>query len=158
MSASDSRSPPVLRDAVPDDFARLAAIDRQSNYSSWTETAFAASFANAQILLISCHPSEADGFVVFRVHADESEILNIAVSVEARGRGLGARLLDAALLRAGAMGASACFLEVRESNLAAIALYRSRGFEAIARRSRYYRATHGREDAIVMRRDTGGSE
>ena len=158
MTDSASCSSAGLRDAVPGDFARLAAIDSQSNFSAWTEAAFAASFANAQILLIGCPPIDVAGFVVLGVHAGESEILNIAISVESRGRGLGGRLLDAALARADAMGASACFLDVRESNLPAIALYRSRGFECIARRKRYYRAANGHEDALVMRRESGGVE
>ena len=42
------------------------------------------------------------------------------------------------------------FLEVRPSNPGAIALYHDEGFNEIGRRPRYYPATQGREDAIVM--------
>jgi ribosomal-protein-alanine N-acetyltransferase len=47
------------------------------------------------------------------------------------------------------------FLEVRESNAAARALYAARGFEPIARRARYYRKPV--EDAIVLRLEMSSS-
>jgi len=65
------------------------------------------------------------------------------------------RLLDDAV----GVGAEQCFLEVRESNHAAIALYLREGFAPVARRAGYYPAPHGaagREDALVMRRRLGG--
>ena len=50
-------------------------------------------------------------------------------------------------------GAGEAFLEVRPSNLAAIRLYQSMGFEQIGIRRGYYQAPDGREDAIVLRRE-----
>jgi ribosomal-protein-alanine N-acetyltransferase len=64
------------------------------------------------------------------------------------------RLLDDAV----GVGAEQCFLEVRESNHAAIALYLREGFAPVARRAGYYPApggAGGREDALVMRRRLG---
>ena len=80
---------------------------------------------------------------------DEAEVLNLAVSPSCRGLGVGGMLLDAALSEAAAAGATSVFLEVRESNVAARALYASRGFTEISRRSRYYRKPV--EDALVLR-------
>jgi ribosomal-protein-alanine N-acetyltransferase len=59
-------------------------------------------------------------------------------------------MLDAVLIELGSRGVRTAFLEVRESNLAARALYGSRGFTEIGRRHRYYRRPV--EDALVMRR------
>jgi ribosomal-protein-alanine N-acetyltransferase len=43
------------------------------------------------------------------------------------------------------------FLEVRPSNTTAKRLYQSLGFEQVGVRRGYYQATHGREDAAVLR-------
>ncbi len=86
------------------------------------------------------------GFVVLRRTApDELEILNLAVAPNARRQGVG-RVLVAEALRD---IRGRCFLEVRESNTAAIALYRSVGFGELAVRPEYY--DDPVEAAIVLR-------
>lgn len=83
-----------------------------------------------------------------RSAADEVEILNIAVAPQWRRAGLGSRLLKHALEEARAEGAQRVFLEVRESNRAAIALYMRHGFQAAGRRENYYAAPA--EAALVL--------
>lgn len=90
------------------------------------------------------------GYAVVFVAADEAELANIAVIDEARGRGLGRRLLEAALDNAAAAGARAIYLEVRASNAPAQRLYEQTGFVRIGERRGYYRDPD--EDAWVMRR------
>ena len=90
------------------------------------------------------------GYVVSWYVMDEAEIANLAVSDDVRGAGIGARLLDHALEIARERRSQVVFLEVRESNAAARALYASRGFEVAGRRSKYYRKPV--EDALVLRR------
>jgi len=87
------------------------------------------------------------GFAVFWVVADEIHVLNVAVHPEHRRRGVGRALLDAmrGLTEEGA--SRVALLEVRVSNEAAIALYRSAGFERDGVRSRYY---DDGEDAQLM--------
>lgn len=89
------------------------------------------------------------GYVVAWCVVDEAEIANIAVAPEARGLGVGAALLDAAVGDARTLGATTMFLEVREGNSAARRLYASRGFTEIGRRRGYYRKPL--EDALVLR-------
>ena len=86
------------------------------------------------------------GFVVLRqTGPGEYEVLNLAVAPDSRRRGLGAALMRAAVgSRAGEY-----FLEVRESNQAAQALYRKLGFREAGRRPQYYSGPA--EAAIVMR-------
>lgn len=91
---------------------------------------------------------ELAGFLVTRSAADEVEILNIAVAPQWRRAGLGSRLLKHALEVARAAGAQRVFLEVRESNRAAIALYTRLGFQAAGRRENYYAAPA--EAALVL--------
>jgi ribosomal-protein-alanine N-acetyltransferase len=90
------------------------------------------------------------GYVVAWFVVDEAEIANLAVSDQARRAGIGARLLDHAVGAAEQRQCRVVFLEVRESNAAARALYASRGFEVAGRRSKYYRKPV--EDALVLRR------
>ena len=88
---------------------------------------------------------EVAGFLVSRETAPrEREILNLAVAPSARRRGIGKKLLEDEIARF----RGRWFLEVRESNLAAINLYGSIGFEAAGKRPDYYRDPP--EAAIVM--------
>lgn len=88
-----------------------------------------------------------DGFVLARAAAGEAEILTLAVTPAARGRGLGRRLLQAAIKKAHEMGAGAMFLEVGVDNPAALALYAGLGFTKAGSRKGYYRGV----DALVLR-------
>jgi ribosomal-protein-alanine N-acetyltransferase len=82
---------------------------------------------------------------------DEMHLLNLAVAPEYEHRGHARRMLDALVERCRALGAQALWLEVRESNARAQALYRRYGFVAVGRRRGYYPAAHGRrEDAVLM--------
>ena len=76
--------------------------------------------------------------------------MNLAIVPESRRRGLGSFLLRLAMDLAARRGAREAFLEVREGNLAARALYRSAGFTEAGRRSGYY--TRPSEDALLLRR------
>jgi [ribosomal protein S18]-alanine N-acetyltransferase len=89
------------------------------------------------------------GFLAARNVTNEWEIENIVVSNHRQRQGLGTRLLREFLSYAKRKGAEAIFLEVRESNLAARALYRSLNFAPMGSRKRYYR--NPEEDAIVYR-------
>ena len=79
---------------------------------------------------------------------DEADLANIAVLPFERGRGLGGLLLDEMLEISRDNGVFQIFLEVRETNEAAIGLYLSRGFEKIGNRQRYYK--NPTEDAVIM--------
>lgn len=83
------------------------------------------------------------GFALARSAADECELLSLAVADDARGRGIGRRLLEAALAVAAQAGARVMFLEVAETNEVALALYRSAGFEKVGRRPNYYELKGG---------------
>ena len=89
------------------------------------------------------------GYVVTWLVADEAELANLAVAPDRRRQGIGRYLLDAAMVEAVAGGAASLYLEVRESNVAARALYGARGFVAVGRRPSYYR--NPAEDALLLR-------
>jgi ribosomal-protein-alanine acetyltransferase len=89
------------------------------------------------------------------MHApDASHLLNFGVEPSRQRQGLGSRLLNRLLGALRAQRVDAVVLEVRPSNLGALALYERAGFERIGVRRGYYPAAdRQREDAIVMRRD-----
>ena len=92
--------------------------------------------------------------ILCRVVADEAEILTVAVDPDARGQGVGAALLRAALQRAQAAGAGVVFLEVAADNAPAAALYARAGFLPTGVRKGYYdRGAAGQVDGLAMRLD-----
>jgi [ribosomal protein S18]-alanine N-acetyltransferase len=90
------------------------------------------------------------GFVLLRAIAGEAEIISIGVRPEARRRGIGRRLLAAALAAATAAGAENLFLEVATDNWQALGLYLSHDFTEVGRRPNYYQRNGGGIMALVL--------
>ncbi|MBJ3777232.1 ribosomal protein S18-alanine N-acetyltransferase [Acuticoccus mangrovi] len=93
------------------------------------------------------------GFITVRRAADEGEVLTMAVHPRNRRSGIGRLLLEAALRHLYAERVGAVFLEVDPSNDAALALYRSVGFETVGERPDYYAngSATTRQKALTMR-------
>ncbi|MFP4150133.1 MAG: ribosomal protein S18-alanine N-acetyltransferase, partial [Nitriliruptoraceae bacterium] len=96
------------------------------------------------------------GAALGQVLVDEGHVLDLAVAPAVRGHGLGRRLLTALLDELAARGAVAHTLEVRPSNLAALALYRGSGFVVEGRRRRYY--PDGEDALLLWRRGEEGGD
>ena len=111
--------------------------------TSWVRLAYDARYGPA-----------AAGFSLCRRAGLEAELLLIGVRPSCRGRGSGAALLATAKSDAREYGTETLFLEVRDGNTAAMALYRSAGFGVIGRRRDYYRGINSMKfDAITLRCD-----
>lgn len=142
-----------FRSATRADVPTIVEIERTSFGDPWTELTFRdlLGLRHAIFLVATEGPGQSVcAYIIAAVVAGEAEVLNLAVAHDARGRGLGGRLLDAGLGIVRELGAREVFLEVRESNAAALALYSSRGFTPLTRRAKYYR--NPVEDALVLRR------
>jgi ribosomal-protein-alanine N-acetyltransferase len=83
------------------------------------------------------------GFLLCRAVAGEAELLTIAVSPAAQGRGIGAHLMDQFLDAARGRHSEQAFLEVAANNPAAIHLYLKKGFIQTGQRPAYYRQPDG---------------
>jgi ribosomal-protein-alanine N-acetyltransferase len=143
----------LLRPAVEADLNAVVEIERTSFADPWTEESFARLLGGhpAIFQVIEFPPDfRVAGYVIAFSVGEDAELLNVAVESKYRGRGLAGQMLDAVLIELGGRGVRTAFLEVRESNSAARALYGSRGFTEIGRRRNYYRRPV--EDALVMRR------
>lgn len=88
------------------------------------------------------------GFCGMWIVLDESQITNVAVMPEGRGKGIGENLMREAMRIAREKGCVVMSLEVRVSNDVAQNLYRKLGFQAGGIRKGYY--TDNQEDALVM--------
>lgn len=122
---------------------------------AWTRSQCAGILPMSGVSLILARDNDDErplGFSLFRTLAGEAELLLLAVAPDRQRRGIGRLLLDQFLERALAAGASRVHLEVREGN-PAIEMYRRAGFEAVGRRSNYYRGHDGRQfDAVTFAR------
>ena len=145
-----------LRPATAADTAPVAAIERSVFSDPWSAESIAETIGMPWIFtwVAEDQGGVVVGYVFCREVAGESELLNIAVAPAARRSGVGGELLSSALAWAEARGARETFLEVRESNGGAIALYERAGFRAVGRRPGYYQAPA--EDAILYRRPVPG--
>jgi ribosomal-protein-alanine acetyltransferase len=96
---------------------------------------------------------EITGFLVGRVVADEAEVFTFAIAPRYRRQGHGSALVSAAIEGLRSRGVKNLFLEVRESNLRAIAFYERLGFSKIGYRKVYYRFPD--EAAVIMGKKLG---
>jgi [ribosomal protein S18]-alanine N-acetyltransferase len=142
----------TLRAARAGDVSALAAIEAASFSDPWSVRSFERllSAAHARVTVVELPSGLVAGFTVLLHAADEAELANIAVAAAHRGAGLGRALLAHAIAQASALAATTVFLEVRPSNVAALALYSRAGFLEVGRRRRYYSSPT--EDAIVLAR------
>lgn len=143
----------LLRPAVESDLREVVLIERACFADPWSEESFRRLLAGEPaIFLVAVFPPDSAiaGYAIAFSVGEDAEVLNVAVEPNFRGKGLAGQMLDAVLIEMSARGVRTAFLEVRESNRAARALYGSRGFSEIGRRSSYYRRPV--EDALVMRR------
>lgn len=152
-------SPCVVRRARVEDLDSILAIAASSSLAShWTREQYVPLLACPRdaavqgVLLVG----EVDGVVVgvaaasalLAVRPPEAELENLAVLPNAQRCGAGSALLEAVLAWAAEQGAGPVRLEVRSGNVAAITLYRRRGFVQIGLRRGYY--TDPDDDAVCM--------
>lgn len=136
---------------VEADLPAVVALDRSSHFTPWTEANFKDALAAGNLCLVGDQHGSLVACAVLQLAGGEAELLTMAVLPAARRMSLGRQLLRELVQRAAANLAAAIWLEVRESNAAAISLYRKAGFAEIGWRRGYYLTPEGREDAIMMR-------
>jgi [ribosomal protein S18]-alanine N-acetyltransferase len=144
-------TPLKVRPYQPGDSQAVFEICRQSPQAAqWPKEGYEQAHSSGQIILVAELNGQVCGFMIARIIADEAEILNTAVDPAQRRKGIGTALLSAAISSTHAHNAKSIYLEVRESNSAAISFYRQHGFEKTAERREYYRGPT--ENAVVMRK------
>ena len=161
LSNRFDRARVVWRPLVQDDVGYVAALEAQVHASPWSIGNFEDALSAGYSALAGEREGRIVAYGVMMYGPGEAQLLNLSVVPDARRQGLGRVLLRRFLDDAERLGAEQVFLEVRESNVAAVALYESEGFVEVARRRAYYpsgrdgRDGEAREDALVMRRPIG---
>ncbi len=142
----------ILRQMTMDDIDATLQIEQSIYPYPWTRGNFTDALNSGYIGKVAELDNKMVGYAVLMPAEDEAHLLTIGIAAEHQGKGLGSELLRKILDLAQSLKMRRIILEVRPSNMPAIALYRKNGFRKIGLRRGYYPADGGREDAIVMER------
>ncbi len=143
-----------IRPMIESDIEAVLAIEQSSFPAPWKRDHFQHEIeAPHSFAFVSECAGKVAGYVCLRSLFEESQILDIAVAPDLRGRGLARQLMEHACSLAREKGAEVVALEVRDGNHAAISLYERLGFVRVGLRSRYY---EGRDDAVLMEKNLQG--
>ena len=143
-----------LRSATADDLAVIMAVEVRAHEYPWSEKVMQRYLLKPGSVWILEEGSTHLGHAVISLVVGEAELLMMTIAPEHQRRGHGRTLLEGVLEQLRCRSAECMFLEVRESNVPAIALYESLGFGENGRRRDYYPASRGgREDALLYSLD-----
>ena len=135
------------------DLDAVMPIEQRSYSHPWSRGHFADSIKAGFYLPLLLEGDAPVGYLVAMPGVEEAHLLNLTVRPDRRGLGLGRLLLQTLETWAVQQRAAMLWLDVRESNASALALYQACGYEKIAVRKHYYPlSNHQREHAVVMRK------
>ncbi len=138
-----------IREATENDIDGIFNIENESFTVPWSREMIEETFENSYTKVFAAEDGEElVGYASVGLMVPDAELLSIAVKTDRRRQGIGEMLFDSILAFLDKQDVSDLFLEVRESNEAAIELYLKKGFEEIGRRKAYYQKPV--EDAVLM--------
>lgn len=140
----------TFRPATSADMPDLAALEAAATTHGWSERQYRDSLAAGHAFLLLEIDGQLCGHAVTMAVLDEAELLTIVIAAQKQGQGLGQALLGRLLDQLRRQGCARLFLEVRESNRPARALYAKSGFTETGLRKHYYPTATGREHAVLM--------
>jgi ribosomal-protein-alanine N-acetyltransferase len=144
--------PPWRRAMALHDLDAVLAIEVRAYGWPWSRGNFIDTLAAGHVAeVLEDREAGVIGYFVAMTGVGELHLLNVTVAPEWQGQGHGSALLEAVVAHGLARGLAELWLEVRESNHQARALYARRGFAEVGLRRGYYPAAGRREDAVVMR-------
>ena len=132
------------------DLDAIMAIEPYIYPYPWTRGNFSDSLNSGYSASVLLRNEVIIGYALVMMLLDEAHLLNLSVAKAYQKQGLGRILLEHMIQIAKNNQAANMFLEVRPSNISAIALYENMGFNEMAIRRGYYPAKNGREDAVLM--------
>lgn len=139
----------VIRKMRPEDLPEVCVIERDNFSLPWSESSFLESIEkDYTVFLVALIEEEIAGYIGCYCVAGIGEITNVAVKASHRRKGIGGMLLEKLYEEGSALDTCEYFLEVRESNEAAIALYARQGFVKEGIRKNFYEKPV--ENAVIM--------
>jgi len=139
-----------MRDMTLADVDAVCAIEQVVQPYPWSHGNFSDALDSGYRGVVDEVAGQIVSYAILMPVLDEAELLNIGVAAAWQRKGLGRAMLEAQMQWARTQSMQRIFLEVRVSNLPAIALYRALGFVEIGVRRGYYQNAAGREDAMAM--------
>ena len=145
LTAHDQFRPMQLND-----LDAIMAIEPYIYPYPWTRGNFSDSLNSDYSAWVLLRNEVIIGYALIMMVLDEAHLLNLSIAKDHQKQGLGRVLLEHMVDIAKNNQAANMFLEVRPSNISAIALYENMGFNEMAIRRGYYPAKNSREDAVLM--------
>lgn len=137
-----------IRKMTVEDIPAVAELERECFSEPWSEKSLQDSLALDTTCFLVAEEETVLGYVGMYRSFEEGEITNVAVTTNARRKQIGSKLLEELHFAAAECAIERIILEVRESNEAAIGLYRRMGYESIGIRKNFY--SFPTENAILM--------
>lgn len=139
----------TLREMDPLDVEQVLVIERQGYATPWNGAMFLGELlCDDSVAIVAERGDDLVGYLMARNQAETWHVLNVCVALEARGAGVGARLVRELFARTEDLAGRGYTLEVRTSNATAIRLYERLGFASEGVRPGYY--SDNGEDALIM--------
>ena len=139
----------IIRKMQPEDLAEVCKIEKDNFSLPWSEKSFWESMEREDtVFLVALEDEKVVGYIGCYCIAGAGEITNVAVKASHRRKGIGGKLLQKLYEEGISLDTQEYFLEVRESNEAAIGLYLRQGFVKEGIRKNFYEKPV--ENAVIM--------
>ena len=131
---------------------QVAQLEKICFSEPWSEKSVASELENKLAFwLVAVEGETVAGYVGSQTVCEETDMMNVAVHPDYRRQGIAEALIVSLLENLKEQGSHSLTLEVRASNVPAIALYEKLGFAEVGRRKNYYR--NPKEDALILRKE-----
>ena len=128
----------------------ISCIENNSYGYPWSEKIFNDCLKNNYLCRVLILDNVLIGFLISSIIQDECHIMNLCVDAKYRGSGYGRLILNKLHDEIATISCKTVFLECRPSNISAMNLYESEGYNEIGVRRNYYPAPNGYEDAVML--------
>ena len=137
---------------LPEDIAFIANLEKENFATPWDESALTKTLSDsAETFFVARQSGKCVGYVGLLCGFESADIITLCVTRECRGSGIATQVMQYVFRRLERKGVEKLFLEVRESNAPARALYEKLGFSYLNKRVKYYKDPI--EDALVMQKE-----
>lgn len=150
MSFSSNSIEPFIRKMTSFDLQPVMEIELSSYQFPWTEGIMSDCLRVGYHCFVYEVECQIRGYAIVSMVLDEAHLLNLCIAPDYQNKGYGSAFLRWLMNYVQEKNAKTMYLEVRESNRAAIQLYQSMGFNETGTRRDYYPANNGKEDAILF--------
>jgi [ribosomal protein S18]-alanine N-acetyltransferase len=145
-----------IRPMQQEDIDSVYAIELSAHRAPWSRDILSdcvlVGYDCRVLELITDGTRQLAGYIICRYASDICHILNLCVALSQQRQGYGGMLLQSVLNSLRKLSVSTVILEVRPSNVAAIALYEKFGFLQDTIKTGYYKDETGEEDAILLKK------